>query len=103
MNIDQYNSIEALKRLIEDIHLSHPKQLITSTGNVYGQNYITVRPEGGGWLDMETWCWETFGSPGSDMWGVDDPPIPAARWYNNNRKFWFRDEKDASMFILRWS
>jgi hypothetical protein len=36
------------------------------------------------------WCLEHFGKSG-------------ARWYPYNGKFFFKDEKDMSMFILRWS
>jgi hypothetical protein len=25
------------------------------------------------------------------------------RWYMNNRKFWFKTEKDRNWFMLRWS
>jgi len=36
------------------------------------------------------WCIEHFGKEGS-------------RWFEKNGKFYFKDEKDMTMFILRWS
>lgn len=36
------------------------------------------------------WCKEYFGKSGS-------------RWFEKERKFYFKDEKDMTMFILRWS
>ena len=36
------------------------------------------------------WCTEHFGKNGS-------------RWFEKKKKFFFKDEKDMSMFILRWS
>lgn len=43
-------------------------------------------------LDTEAkeWCETQFGKSGS-------------RWSYQGRKFYFKDEKDMSMFILRWS
>jgi hypothetical protein len=36
------------------------------------------------------WCENQFGKSG-------------ARWFEKNKKFYFKDEKDMTMFILRWS
>jgi hypothetical protein len=36
------------------------------------------------------WCREQYGKSGS-------------RWYENQRKFYFKDERDMTMFILKWS
>jgi len=36
------------------------------------------------------WCKENFGKSG-------------ARWFEKNGQFYFKDEKDMTMFILRWS
>jgi hypothetical protein len=55
------------------------------------------------WRDMSDWCSETFG-PVSDVWQADKWfTEPGARWYQNNAKFWFRDEADRIWFLLRWS
>ena len=36
------------------------------------------------------WCREQYGNSG-------------ARWFEKERKFYFKNEKDMTMFILRWS
>lgn len=67
-------------------------------GTVFGQTYYTVEPKGIVWKDMEEWCKETFGStPTVGIWEDN------ARWYMNDSRFWFRDEKDRTLFVLRWS
>ena len=78
-----------------------------STGTVYSVPYHTVQPLfgahaatwfGSEWRDMENWCTEVYGRPSLDgFW------TPGRRWYVNNQKFWFREESDLTMFILRWS
>ena len=37
-----------------------------------------------------SWCCDHFGNPG-------------VRWFDKKGKFYFKDEKDMTMFILRWS
>jgi hypothetical protein len=77
--------------------------LILSQGNVYGATYHTVEPTGGVWLDMEAWAIRAYG-PSSSVWDFKTwAPAPDARWYMNNRKFWFRDPADVTLFLLRWS
>ena len=77
-------------------------------GRVHGARYYTVAPvfkfgEGHGWYnqhwnDMENWCKKTFGdTPKDGVW------TPSARWYANNARFWFRDQKDLDWFVLRWA
>lgn len=36
------------------------------------------------------WCQEQFGKSGS-------------RWFEKEKRFYFKDEKDMTIFILRWS
>jgi hypothetical protein len=38
----------------------------------------------------QTWCLERFGKSG-------------ARWFEKKDKFYFKNEKDLTMFILRWT
>jgi hypothetical protein len=38
----------------------------------------------------QAWCQERFGNSGS-------------RWFEKKDKFYFKDEKDLTLFILRWS
>lgn len=74
-------------------------------GRVYGARYHTVHPvitpvwntEPKIWNEMMDWMIDTFGPAPKD--GVF---TPGARWYANNAKFWFRDEKDMLVFLLRW-
>ena len=68
-------------------------------GRVYGARYLTVHPSNGWhWNEMMEWMVATFGPTAHDgVW------TPNMRWYANNAKFWFRNEKDLTMFILRWS
>ena len=71
-----------------------------STGKVFGHDYLTVAPVNaeGMWNDMMEWMVTTFGPSAKDgVW------TPDQRWYANNAKFWFRDQKDRDWFVLRWS
>ena len=95
-------SAQALKRLMDDLQNRPVEELNLSEGTVYGAGYYTVEPVGGNWLAMETWCLETFGSGDTPIWGESKAPEPAQRWYKNNRKFWFQDEKDRMLFVLKW-
>ncbi len=97
-----FSSYTALQRLWQEIENRPVEDLILSEGKVHGARYHCVSPVGGKWHEMELWCRETFGEPG-DMWDSDDWCWPeSARWLQNNRKFWFRQEKDRTLFILRW-
>lgn len=93
----------AFARLIKDIYEFPLEKLVCTEGRVYGSRYYCVEPVGGNWMEMEVWCTRTFGDSGSHMWGEKTAPTPSERWYMNNRKFWFRDEKDRMQFVLRWS
>ena len=78
---------------------------LTSHGTVYGKQYYTIMPPmfESDWPDMELWCEQTFG-PTGDLWKERKnlTPEPNQRWYANNSKFWFLEEKDLNWFILRW-
>ena len=93
----------AYKRMFDDVMGRPVEDLLLSEGTVYGARYYCVEPVGGSWLEMEEWCMNTYGGPGDRMWGEKTAPEPAQRWYMNNRKFWFRTEKDRNWFTLRWS
>jgi hypothetical protein len=71
-----------------------------SKGRVFDQEYLTVAPMNaeGKWADMMSWMVETFGPT-----TLDGAWTPNQRWYANNAKFWFRDQKDRDWFVLRWS
>lgn len=93
---------KAIDRLMRDLMNQPVEELVLNEGKIYGARYYTVEPIGGNWLEMEAWCTEAFGSGSRALWGEKKAPEPALRWYMNDRKFWFRDERDRTMFILRW-
>jgi hypothetical protein len=77
-----------------------------SEGTIYSVRYLTVKPswdrDRNGWYnqdwnDMMAWCVATYGpSPDDGVW------TPGARWYANNAKFWFLNESDLALFVLKW-
>jgi hypothetical protein len=83
-------------------------QLELLEGRVFGARYYTVRPAIGwdlvndwgnleSWPKMVEWCVESFGpTPDDGIW------TPGSRWYVNNAKFWFRNEIDRTVFVLKW-
>ena len=92
----------ALKRLMEDIYNRPLEDLVLSEGKVFGARYYCAEPIGGNWVEMERWCKATMGDA-SEVWEAHDFIWPdCGRWYMNNRRFWFRDEKDRMMFIMKW-
>jgi hypothetical protein len=74
-------------------------ELELNEGRVYGARYLTVHPNNSWhWNEMMAWMVETFGPTAHDgVW------TPGMRWYANNAKFWFRNEADQLLFVLRWS
>ena len=119
VNIEQEILAIAAKKMAEQIDIDVLKSLgvykdldlACSTGTIYGLRYYTVEPKNlewqetrAMWEDMMLWCRNQFGETGS-LWRETKnlTPEPNQRWYANDRKFWFRDEADRTMFILRWS
>lgn len=95
-------SMQAVKRLMDDIMNRPVEDIVLSTRPVHGARYYCVEPIGGNWLEMEKWCFATFGEPG-DIWDTHDFVWPeTARWLKNNRKFWFRNESDRTLFVMKW-
>ena len=105
MNIEKRILVEASRRLAKDIDTEvlmtamDWKPFVLSEGRVYGARYLTVHPGNGWhWNEMMDWMIQTFGPTAHDgVW------TPNMRWYANNSKFWFRNEADLTMFILKWS
>jgi hypothetical protein len=105
MNLQDDLINQAARQLAKDIDTEvlmsaigwHKLEL--SEGRVYGARYLTVHPNNGAkWNELMVWMVSTFGASAEDgVW------TPNMRWYANNSKFWFREEKDLTMFILRWS
>ena len=94
----------AYGRLWNDIMEANTKvsDMVLSEGTVYGSRYYCVQPVGGNWIEMEAWCGQVFGEGSRALWGEKKAPEPARRWYANNRKFWFKSEKDRDWFIVMW-
>ena len=97
---------QAFGRLYQDILNRPVEELVLDESRFCGSRFYTVEPIGGNWLEMEVWCTKTFGEA-AEIWDVKSAneefmwPV-FGRWYKNNRKFWFRNERDRTMFILRW-
>jgi hypothetical protein len=97
-----YYTQYTIDRLMRDLNSRPITDLVLSEGTVYGSRYHCVEPIGGDWREMEQWSIKTYGEVGS-VWRADKwVEEPAQRWYANNRKFWFRNEADRTMFILKW-
>ena len=47
------------------------------------------------WYDMDKWLLDTMGP---NNWHNEN-----ALWVGSNRKYWFRDERDRTLFLLKWS
>ncbi len=93
---------QTIDRLMRDLNSQPISDLVLSKGTVYGARYHCVEPIGGDWREMQEWCLEKFGDSGKHIWGSNEVPSPQERWYMNNRKFWFRDEADQLIFVMRW-
>ena len=95
------------RRSVDLVHPEVVVKTITSEGAVYGQTYYCVEPVVGNvkwvWHEMEAWIRDTMGPSTGYIWGENPAPQPGERWYANSAKFWFRDEQDRVLFLLRWS
>ncbi len=98
------NTVSVLKGTTDGIHPGTwvapyiPKMsLIPAEGRVHGARYYTVKPVFGDWAVLEKWAIKTYG-PDSSIWETQ-----CGRWYMNDSMFWFRNESDRTMFLLRWS
>jgi hypothetical protein len=100
---------QAIDRLMRDLNSRPIEELVLGQSTYMDTQYYTVEPIGGNWLAMETWCVDTFGDR-SNVWDITSS-YPneqltwreRGRWYANDRRFWFLNERDRTMFILRWS
>lgn len=95
--------VQAYSRLWEDLSKRPIEDIVLAERRVHGARFYTAEPIGGSWLEMETWAMDTYGGPG-EFWSRHDFAWPECpRWFMNDRKFWFRNERDRTLFILRWS
>ena len=88
--------------MIDDINSRPIEDLILTEGRIHGARYYCVEPVGGNWIEMELWAHQNYGEPG-EIWPKEDFCWPDnMRWCMNNRKFWFRNEADRTMFVMKW-
>ena len=96
------------KALAQSRWITSNMNLIVEEGTVFGDPYYVVKDRYNLWMlesrlqwrDMVDWCKKSFGPiPLNKM----NTPLPNARWYNGNNSFWFKNQKDLSMFMLKWS
>ena len=79
-------------------------------GRVFGSRYYLVGPyhikssliwwcsDEHLWDTWTNWLIDNMGpTPSDGIW------TPNARWYANNGKFYFRNEKDRTLFLLKFS
>lgn len=92
---------QTIDRLMQDLNSRPIEELVLGDRRIHGSRFYTVEPVGGNWLDMQQWAQDTYGEP-SHLW-VSPDDLVQCRWFANDRKFWFRNERDRTMFIMRWS
>jgi len=92
---------QTIDRLMRDLNSRPIEELMLGDRRIHGSRFYTVEPVGGNWLEMDHWARETYGEP-STLW-VSPDDLVQCRWFANDRKFWFRKERDRTMFILKWS
>lgn len=105
MNLEKELLNQAARQMAHDIDTEilmtamDWKPFELSKGTVYGTEYLTVHPNNSNaWNEMMAWMIKQFGPSADD--GVWTPDM---RWYANNAKFWFRNEQDLLLFVLKWS
>lgn len=73
--------------------------LLLEESKIHGARYYTIKPVFGDWTTLEHWAVDTYGPPAS-IW-LDGGECK--RWYMNDSRFWFREQEDVTVFMLRWS
>jgi hypothetical protein len=94
-------SQQAIDRLMRDLNSRPIEGLVLGDRRIHGSRFYTVEPLGGNWLEMQQWAYAIYGEP-SHLWLSPDDLVQC-RWFANDRKFWFRNERDRTLFILKWS
>jgi hypothetical protein len=92
---------QTIDRLMRDLNSRPIEKLVLAERLYSGTHFYTVEPVGGNWLEMQQWAYASYGESGHPWLSPDD--LVQCRWLANDRKFWFRNERDRTMFILRWS
>jgi hypothetical protein len=84
----------------DEFYIEFPVEKRLETG------YADNQPKWPYWvkpLNYSTDEWFKMGYWTVDTMGYSDWSVEHARWVGTDRKYWFRDEQDRTMFILRWS
>lgn len=89
--------IESMYPHIMGTMYSLTPSLKISEGTWHGAKYHSVEPILMPWDLMLEWSAARFGDQG-DLFSNE-----CCRWYANDRKFWFRNETDLTLFVLKWS
>jgi len=95
MNID--NDINSMYPAMIFAPYIPKMSLILDEGRVHGARYYQVKPVFADWMVLEKWAIKTYG-PVSNIWETN-----CGRWYMNDSMFWFRNESDRTMFLLKWA
>ena len=94
----QFSKTDISKMAEQWINELNMKRLETGYAEIQPKYPYWVKPlnySADEWLDMSDWITETMGE--SDWSSAN------TRCIGSNRKYWFRDERDRTMFILKWS
>lgn len=79
-------------------------------GKVLGSRYATAKPVydptvtqgfNRSWDEAVTWCVEQFGPTKMPWETIGSKKLQ--RWYVNNSTFWFKNDEDLTLFLLRWA
>ena len=96
--------MSALQNMIARVRHSIEQQefyIEIDSGKIYDADYHVAKPINAAqqWPHMMSWVIQTFGpiTAKDGMW------TPGQRWYANNAKFWFRNQADLTLFLLRWN
>ena len=97
VNTGNKNPVIFMNGVMQD---PEPMRLEAEERTMHGCRFHTVAPINAAhlWPEMMEWVVNTFGPSSPD--GVWTPGYP---WYANNARFWFRNEQDLHVFLLRWS
>ena len=107
---------QAAKKMAHDIDTELLMSLLgwnrieVSDGKILGSHYNTAKPvyddgayaitgRSAKWDKAVEWCVEQFG-PTRLPWQSNGK---LERWYVNNSIFWFKNEEDLTLFLLRWA
>ena len=87
-----------------------PNKIRTGNSSYFRMNtinnreYYSILVHSDNHKEILKWTKDTYGEPGVLYLGqLPSVPEVHTRWYNFVNWFYFRDELDLMMFILRWS